>query len=75
MFNLHTYLLSYLQYPYTDSNIEWEFETYENQGLSPKTLNTNWQRNKRTSLKEPRYNLCVKMTTLPSWMTAVNTRS
>lgn len=32
-----------------------------------------WQKNEKPSLKEPRHNLCVKMTTLPSWVMAVNT--
>lgn len=35
------YLLSYLQYPHLDSNLELEFETYENQGLSSSIFNTN----------------------------------
>ena len=35
------YLLSYLQYPHIDSNLELEFETYENQGLSSSIFNTN----------------------------------
>lgn len=41
MYVQFSYLLSYLEHPHIDSNLELKLETHENQGLSPLMVNAN----------------------------------
>lgn len=54
MFNFHMCLLSYLQYPHIESNLELECDAYKNQGLPSLIFNANLTRNQRTFSKETR---------------------